>query len=176
MKTSRSKWKAAMAALISRRAERSATNTHPAVNKVSDCRSHLSKVHIGKTLVDVGCGSMSIKSMLPPGTEYIGIDAFPYNDQVMHMEIEHCTFKDNEFETLICFAVLDGLHNLDRSLFHMKRICSNNIVLLTGINIEPDEFHTFMITEHYLEQQFKDWNVTFKEWMNDRVILIEYSK
>lgn len=176
MKVDRKQWKTAMAALINRRRERSVTNTHPVINKVSDCKSHLSKIHIGKTLVDVGCGSMSIKSMLPPETNYYGIDAFPYNSDVIYMEIEHCTFRDNFCETIICFAVLDGLLDLDKALFHMKRICSKNIVLLTGIDIEPDEFHTFIITEYYLEQQFKDWNVTYKEWLNDKVILIEYSK
>jgi len=176
MKTDRTKWNAAMAALMARRKLRSTTGTHPPINKVSDCKSHLSKVHIGKTLLDVGCGSMSIRAMLPEGVHYTGIDAFPYNDEVTYMEIEYCTYPDTCFETLVCFAVLDGLHDLDKALFHMKRICKKNIVLLTGIGIEPDEFHTFKITEEYLSEQFKEWSVTYKEYLNDRVILIEYTK
>jgi ubiquinone/menaquinone biosynthesis C-methylase UbiE len=170
-----SKWERAMKNLIDRRKLRSATGTHPPINKVSDCKTHLSKVSVGRKVLDVGCGSMSIKAMLPKGTEYTGIDAFPYNDQVTHMEIEYCAFKDREFDTVICFAVLDGVRDIDRALFHIKRVCSKNIVILTGIDIEPDEFHTFKITKKYLDEQFAGWAENYVEWLNERVVLLEYA-
>lgn len=171
MRVDKSIWQSAMDNLIERRKTFVKSNMY---NPIGDYRLHLSKIEIGRSVLDVGCGSMAVKSMLPEGIEYVGIDAFPVNQDVFKMEIEDCSFEDNSFDTVICFAALDGLHDLGKALMHMKRICRKNILFLTGVNIEPDKFHTFKITEDYLIKSMEGFHIGYKEYFNKNVLLIEF--
>jgi SAM-dependent methyltransferase len=128
----------------------------------------LSKVWVGKTL-DVGCGSMPFKSIIP---DYTGVDSFPVNDQVINMDAEALLYKDNHFDTVLCFAALDGMYDIEKAVSEMKRVASENVVFLTGVGIEPDEYHTFKIEEAWLDSKFP--KVEYKEYFN-RVMLVSYA-
>jgi len=149
----RERWKAAMTNLIMRRGTSRGTQGESIeAIRIRDYRTHLTKVFIGKTLLDVGCGDMSIKKYLTDDVEYAGIDAFPIHAEVTKMEVEQLTFDDNSFDTIICFATLDGVCDLEKALQQMGRVCKKNIVFLTGIGIEPDEYHTYKINERIIMQ------------------------
>lgn len=174
MRVEKEIWQERMNNLMERR--KISTGGGRAYNIIGDYRRHLSMIRIGQSVLDVGCGSMAIKEFLSPSVEYTGIDAFPVNDHVVKMEIEECSFPDNSFDTIICFAVLDGLYDAKKAIDHMKRICRKNILFLTGINIPVDKFHTFKITESFLNSAMDGFSVGHKEYFGEKVLLIEYLK
>lgn len=170
---SKNVWEERMKNLNDRRAREVIKNS---VAGVDNYKSHINKCFIGKNVIDVGCGSQIIKSCLPPGVSYTGVDPFPISPDVAKMEIEECYYKDDLFETLYAFAMLDNVYDLDKALFNMKRISSKNIVFLTGVNIEPDQYHTIKITEEDLVQRMKPFSVGYKEYLHPKILLIEFKK
>ena len=117
---------------------------------------------------------MTIKSYCP--NKYIGIDAFPINDEVIKAEIE--TFTPNEmFDTVTIFAVLDGLYDLDKAITNVKNLCSGNIIILTGFGFKPDLYHTIEIGEVFLNAaMLPEFKQSYKEELIPNVYLIEYKR
>lgn len=173
MKISKEIWNERMNNLNIRRSKEVIKNSVPGVDNY---KSHIQKCFIGKNVLDIGCGHEIIRLCLPPGVDYTGIDPFPLRSSVIKMEIEECGYSDNQFETLYAFAMLDNVHDLQKALFHMKRVASKNIVFLTGVNIEPDQYHTIKITEELLIEEMKPYNIGYKEYLHPKIILIEFKK
>lgn len=152
---------------------------------VADYARHLRSFELGKSLLDVGCGDMSIKRLLEanhPGVEYLGIDAFPIDQSVTRMEIEDDEDVKvmyqmyGQFDNVICFAVLDGSYDLVKATNNMKRLAAKSVVILTGIDIEPDEFHTFKITQAGLDELMlaDGWTKHMSNYLTPQVLLVEY--
>lgn len=145
-------------------------------NVVADYASHVSKVEIGATVLDVGCGGMSLKKLMPQGVIYKGMDAFPVSSEVLEATIEEVDYPDNAFETIFVFAALDNFQDLDKAFANLKRIASKNIVFLTGVDIEVDKFHTFKITKQLLTDYMAGFSIGYYEELTPKVILIEFLK
>ncbi|MBX7227816.1 MAG: class I SAM-dependent methyltransferase [Chitinophagales bacterium] len=166
-----SEWSEAMSNLMERRKSGIKSSSN---NKLSDYKSHLSKINIGHYVLDVGCGDMYVKNFIKG--KYTGIDPFPVNDYVIKMMVEELNFNDKAFDTVICFATLDGVKNKEKAIQEMKRVCKGNIYLLTGIGIEPDKYHTFRIDEKDLINSMKPFKVGYKEYLTKNVALIEFNR
>lgn len=178
MKIEQEIWEQKMNNLLERRKERPASTPQKSSiqSKLSDYKSHLSKVYIGKSVLDIGCGSMAVKEHLPSETDYIGIDPFPVSSQIIKKSIESCVSENDSFDTLICFAALDNFYNLDLAFQNMRRMAKKNIVFLTGIDIEPDQYHTFNINLNYLRGMMAGWKEQYLEYLSEKVILIEFRR
>lgn len=174
MKTTEETWLEKMGNLNARRK----TDTNFPANHTNPFYGEMiKKCFIGNSVLDVGCGGMAIKNFLSPGVKYTGIDPFPLFNEVQQMKIEDCTFPDYHFDTVYCFAVLDGVQDAAKALQQMKRVCACNIVILTGIDIEADQFHTFKITEAFLLETIGgDFRMTYKEEIRPKVFLYEFSR
>lgn len=63
-------------------------------------------VHIGKNILDVGCGTCWLKNLMPKETSYVGMDAYPKfaSDDVICDTMEDCGADDNFYDTLFVFA------------------------------------------------------------------------
>jgi hypothetical protein len=57
-------------------------------SRVADYASHMSKVQVGASLLDVGCGSCFLKGCIPDTTKYYGLDAMPLDEEVFGGMIE----------------------------------------------------------------------------------------
>lgn len=170
----------------------------------------LTHVHIGKKVLDVGCGTGWLHKYLPEDVQYNGMDAFAssipeletlvISGNIVDMDVDNIKWElwsnlIGLFETIFCFAALDGMRDLDTALENMRRIASKNIVILTGINIEPDQYHTHLITEKYIMDQMcppvykenfltgntqrvpGDWILTYrKEVLKDKIIFLEFTR
>lgn len=182
MEVTEDHWKEKLNNLIERRKDWQHNDDNRKLdNVVRDYKLHLSKVYVGKSVLDVGCGSKFLESCLPKGVVYFGIDAFPIDESVYKGKIEDDetvrTFaKFYEIDTVCAFAMLDGCQNLDVAIDNMKTIARKNIVFLTGIDIEPDKYHTFKIEMDYLDTKFSDWRKTYCEQLMPKVFLIEFSR
>jgi glycosyltransferase involved in cell wall biosynthesis len=180
-KTTKSKWESATQNLINRRATGVKDNAK-CDTIVADYGRHLRSFELGNSVLDIGCGDQSIKRLLHvnhPHVKYTGIDAFPINDEVINAKIETLDVKKFEAEhgthdTIVCFAALDSMHDLVKACDNMKKLAKKNIVFLTGIGIEVDEFHTFKITTELLNELMKGWKVNMSNFLTPNVLLVEY--
>lgn len=175
MKTTKEDWEAKL------------NNLHTRTKGISsehqiDYKSLLKKVFIGDKVLDVGCGTTWLKKLLPEFITYYGIDAFklpehmPWeviNEKIEELDLNHYSEK---VETIFVFAALDGMENLEIAFNKMKLIANKNIVILTGINIEPDIYHTHLITEAFLDDQMNGWKKTVRVQVHPKIIFLEYTK
>ena len=143
-----------------------------------DYKSLLKKVHIGKRVLDVGCGTCWLKNYLPKDTIYFGMDAYVKGKDILTETIEDSEVLENVYnlETIFVFAALDGMRDLKLALSKMQYLSSKNIVILTGINIAPDIYHTHLITEEFLDSQMEGWKKTTRVQVHPQIIFLEYTK
>lgn len=157
--------------------DRRSTSKPVKPSAVSDYTLHLIKCGVGKSVLDVGCGSQALKSCLPKGVEYVGLDAFPVEgvDCISHA-IEDVNETLLTVDTVCAFAVLDNCLDFDLACENMKRIAKKNIVILTGIGIEVDQYHTFKLEHSDFDKCFSDWQLTYKEEITPKVWLLNYQR
>lgn len=122
---------------------RIAANPYP-VN-LDHYRNILSRVTVGKSLLDVGAGNCYVREVLPEGVHYFGIDPFPRNESVFPRTAEQLNDGINTMETVIMLAALDNTQSVELALKGLKRAATKNIVILTGIGIKVDHLHTHTI-------------------------------
>lgn len=79
-------------------------------------------------------------------------------------------------DTIFVFAALDGMKNLIHALDAMKDIAKKNIVILTGVNIEPDLYHTHLITEEFIDEQMAGLTKTVRVQVHPKIVFLEYTK
>jgi len=142
---------------------------------ISDYGSHLRKCGYGESILDVGCGSQILKQHLPEGFNYIGLDAFPLPGiDCITTPIEE--LEGLKVDTVVAFAVLDNCLDFHKAIENMKCIANKNIIILTGIGINPDKYHTFRLEFEDFGKAFSDWTCTHKEQITKRVWLLNYQK
>lgn len=174
MKVTKEVWNERMQNLNDRRAVETIKNS---VQGVDNYQGHLNKIKIGQTVLDIGCGSMIIKDCLLENTNYFGIDAFPIKEGTIKMEAEDLSFfKDDFFDTVFVFAMLDNVHDFKLAVSEMKRVCNGSILFLTGVDIIPDKYHTILITEEMLTEEMKPFKVGYREKLHEKILLIEFKK
>jgi len=180
MKSDYSKWVSATANLKARRKETARRSDNPTYqNPVSDYRLHLIKCGYGASVLDIGCGAQFLKTQLAERTHYIPIDAFPadgYEHITLPIAIESDEALELSADTVCAFAVLDNCLDFDKACSNMKKIAKKNIIILTGINIPVDEFHTFCLQHSDFERCFSDWRCTHREEIAPKVFLLNYEK
>lgn len=176
MKVSRDKWKQATQNLIDRRkAWGHPDDNRKLDNPVRDYKLHLMKCGVGSSVLDVGCGSQFLKTCLPEGVQYFGLDAFPIEGlDVIPGEIE--TLEGIEVDTVCAFAVLDNCRSFWEACASMKKAARKNIIILTGLGIDPDQFHTFRLERNHFDIAFHDWHCTHEEQLIPKVWLFNFQK
>lgn len=179
MKVSESEWKQAMTNLLNRRKAQGTDDNKAIDNVIRDYRLHLIKCGYGRSILDVGCGTQFLKRCIPDSIQYIGIDAFPavgYESQTEAVAIESDEALRYEVDTVVAFAVLDGCLDFLKACDNMKRIAKKNIIILTGIGIDVNEYHTHRLEHHHFNTAFSDWRCTHREELQPKVWLINYER
>lgn len=180
-RTTRTKWETANGKLIARRANGVSDNSK-CDSLVADYYRHMRSFEVGNSVLDVGCGDQHLRTVVEnqhPGVSYTGIDAFTKGEGIINLSIEKLNVKKFEedhgtHETVCCFAALDMMHDIGKACENMKKLAKKNIVFLTGVNIKPDEFHTFEITPDLLNELMSGWKVNMSNFLTEKVLLIEY--
>lgn len=174
MKVEKETWEQKAQNLLNRRSQGTIS---PSDKKIGDYAAHLRKIQVGKSVLDVGAGNGHLFKCLPDHTVfYTGIDPFPAEKGIQKMTIEECEFADNYAETVVMFAALDNVRDFNQAIAQIKRLASKNILFLTGVNIEPDKYHTIKITESMLINEMKPFKVGHMEYLHPKIILIEFKK
>lgn len=166
MKATNEDWINATKNLKERRASGFVSQPTPA----TDYAAHLRKCGYGLSLLDVGCGRQQLKEFIPNEVEYYGLDAFP----VEGLDQFQCAIEDftgHQFDTVCAFAVLDNCREFDKACQVMKEVAKTNIIILTGIGIPVDKFHTFKLEHTDFDRNFLDWELRHNEEIQPKVFL-----
>jgi hypothetical protein len=176
MKATKKAWKSATENLRTRQQKAQHTDDNrTAPNVLRDYETHLNKCGYGNSILDVGCGGQFLKTCIPEDVEYIGLDAFPIKGvPTLKGSIE--TIEGIEVDTVCCMAVLDNCLDFDKAIDNIKKIAQKNVIILTGIDIEVDQYHTFKLQLSDFEERFKDWSQTHYEELTPKVWLLCYSR
>jgi 2-polyprenyl-3-methyl-5-hydroxy-6-metoxy-1,4-benzoquinol methylase len=176
MKATKKAWKGATDNLRARQQKAQHTDDNrTAPNVLRDYTTHLNKCGYGNSILDVGCGGQFLKTCIPEDIEYIGLDAFPIKGvPTLKGSIE--TIEGIEVDTVCCMAVLDNCLDFDKAIENIKKIAKKNVIILTGIDIEVDEYHTFKLQLSDFHDRFKDWNQTHYEELTPKVWLLCYTR
>ena len=145
-------------------------------NAIRDYKSHLNKRGVGSSVLDVGCGSQFLKQCLDKSINYVGMDAFPIVKDTWKSAIDgaHIDYRPDTFDTVCAFAVLDNCRDFYLACENMKRIARQNVIILTGIGIEVDQYHTHKLEHEHFDKAFADWDCTHKEEISPKVWLLCY--
>jgi hypothetical protein len=167
-------WENAAKELIARRLAN--PGTKPGNSILSDYKSHLEKCGYGDSVFDVGCGDQYLKTCLPPHVYYQGLDPFPVEGtDTIEGSIEDIASVFESADTLCAMAVLDNCQDFDEAIDSMKFIAKRNIIILTGIGIEPDQYHTMKLELSDFDEAFKGWDNTVREELSPKVWLLNYN-
>lgn len=143
--------------------------------QVADYASHLIKCGVGNSILDVGCGGQNLRTCLPDSIDYIGIDAFPVEGtDTIKMTVED--MEGIEVDTVVAFAVLDNCRDFFQACDRMKAAARQNIIILTGMDIEVDEYHTFNLQRGHFKLAFHDWHCSYEEQIEPKVWLLNYQR
>lgn len=176
MKVTKEEWEKATENLNERRNFRGVTDDNIKLdNSIRDYTTHLNKCGYGSSILDVGCGAQHLKKCIPAHINYIGIDAFPIVENTVKVAIEDLNGAF-EVDTVCAFAVLDNCRDFFKACENMKRSARKNIIILTGIGIGVDKYHTFRLEHEHFNEAFKDWKLTHKEEIAPKVWLLCYQR
>jgi SAM-dependent methyltransferase len=78
-------------------------------------------------VLDIGCGPMTLKDVLPEGCTYTGTDILPHYPGVVVANLNLMQFPEGEFDVATMLGVLDFLEN---PLWVLRAICSHSRKLI----------------------------------------------
>lgn len=175
MKATIKDWVSATENLMTRRLQNGSLKQ--ATEPSQDYINYISKCGVGTSVLDVGCGTQTLKLCLPEGVKYFGLDAFPIEGiDCIHSAIED--LKGWSVDTICAFAILDNCRDFEQAIKVMTEVAKENIIILTGIGINPDQYHTFKLEFEDFDRAFKGlgFELTIKENLYHRVWLLNYQK
>lgn len=107
----------------------------------------VSMVHVGNCIGDIGAGQCHLQKCLPEGVLYDPSDPYPIVLGVSPYSIEDLNTPNMKraYDTVFMLSALDNVRDLTASLVALKHIARENIVILTGIGIPPDQNHTVQV-------------------------------
>jgi SAM-dependent methyltransferase len=131
------------------------------------------------SLIDVGCGEMPFRTMLPRHVDYHGIDVAQAIDfkmqggkEITTFDGQKIPFADASFDNALCTEVLEHAEHPEILITEMYRVLKRGGMLLATIpfsarvHYAPYDFNRF--TRHRLEQMFADFaDVSIEERGND---------
>jgi len=155
---------------------------HVSTSKL-DYKELLSHCHVGNSVLDVGCGDMHLKKCLPDQINYFGLDPFPVDDTVniwWPIETESiplkCLAMLSMINTVCAFAVMDGCKDFNKACHNMQILAGTNVIFLTGIGIDPDQYHTLRLELSDFDEAFSGWKNTVRMEVSPKVWLLEYTR
>ena len=119
-------------------------------------------------LLDVGCGEMPFRGMLPGGIRYTGIDVQQAGDFGMHDHDEikifdgrSIPFPDEHFDVVLCTEVLEHAEDPEALIAEMRRVLRPGGALLATVpfaarvHYAPHDYHRF--TRFRLDAMFSQF-------------------
>jgi SAM-dependent methyltransferase len=118
---------------------------HPRVQDETDnsaaCIERLAAMLVGKTVLDVGCGTgflVQNLAQMKPGHDWTGVDFIvedgtrqrPAHIKFQQAQIEALPFADRAFDTVICTHVLEHILDLRGAIAELRRVTARRLILI----------------------------------------------
>lgn len=113
--------------------------------------------YAGKRVLDVGCSSGAyVRFLRERGYKAYGLDLLP--EEKWQGEYESCfqvgdicclPYKDDSFDTIIAFEVLEHIENINLALKELHRVCKNNIIISVPNCFQPKVFQASGLAYHH---------------------------
>ena len=129
---------------------------------------HLAAMH--GAVLDVGCGEMPFRALLPPGTRYTGLDVpeaadFGMRRHPLTADFDglHIPFADGSFDHILCTEVLEHAEDPAALIAEMRRVLRPGGTLVATVPFSarvhhaPHDYHRF--TGFALTRMFADFAV-----------------
>jgi len=124
------------------------------------------------TMLDFGCGQGAYTSYLNSnGYKIIGTDILKYNEWdgnefFEHVDVLPLPFKDNQFDIVFCFEVLEHCKNYISILKELRRVCKRDFIMsvpncdlsisLRGANLVPAHWTDQTHCNFFKKESIKD--------------------
>lgn len=102
------------------------------------CIEKIKKEILGQTVLEVGCGSGYLMSLLESKYQVTGVDfnidcLFGFKNpktKILKHSATQLPFADNEFETVICTHTLEHVKNIAQAIKELKRVCAKKLIVV----------------------------------------------
>lgn len=81
------------------------------------------------SVLDVGCDTKRIGSLIPRSVKYVGIDMSPVADVVLDLDAGPLPFADRSFNTVLCTDVLEHLEHAHRVFDELCRVSDQWVIV-----------------------------------------------
>ncbi len=109
--------------------------------------------YAGERVLDAGCsGGAYVRLLRERGYTAYGIDLLPegkWNAFFLAGDIVDLPFKDESFDTVIAFEVLEHLKEVDSAIKEFYRVCKKNIIVSVPNCSQPRIFQESGLTYHH---------------------------
>ncbi len=110
--------------------------------------------YTGKRSLDVGCSSGAYVYLLRnKGYEAYGLDLLPdkkWHDNIFKVGDICCLpYKDDSFDTVIAFEILEHVENINLALSELYRVCRKNIIISVPNCSQPEVFRESGLAYHH---------------------------
>ena len=122
----------------------------------------------GKTVLDLGCGRMALRSLLPQGCRYIPADLTKWSDDVIVVDLNRQEFPGGSYDYVVMLGVLEYLQSPPGVLREARRHASKLIVSFAlrtaGGNVGARQANRWI--QHYRAGEFEavladcGWTIT----------------
>jgi SAM-dependent methyltransferase len=128
--------------------------------ELNPSRLEIIKKYAGKRILDAGCSSGAyVFYLMKIGFDAYGFDILyskewkgPFKGRFVIGDIHLLPYKDNEFDTVISFEVLEHARDVDKVLEEFKRVTRTNVII--------------SVPDAELYSAFREAGLTFHHWID----------
>ncbi len=109
-----------------------------------------------RKLLDIGCQDLRFYNKLKKNFDITLADYEPKNKHIRHEDIQKLSFKDKEFDTVLCLEVLEHTFDPVKAIRELKRVTNGDLI----ISVPNEPFFTLWRGMHWEDEHL--WAITSK--------------
>ncbi len=91
-----------------------------------------------QSILDMGCGTMHLSSLIPRHIKYYGLDYTPRNDKTIVCDVNKDRLPDQHFDLVFMSGFVEYVEDLPSFIPELKKISSNIVLSYCATDYFPD--------------------------------------